>query len=491
MKRINPQLLKEAQAAMPPAPALHANGNGYHNPPPPDADAIAAVAAASIAEWKPEPNPFPLDALPKPVANIANRWALEYNLPVDYYPAGQLACASGAIGNTYQIQYTYDYLEPLMVWFIVVGGPGIGKSPALKKGLKPLLELQRQRSRQLKKDIAERDAAKAEGRPPQPIKFEQSIVENTTFEALCKIIDANPHGILGFHDEFVAFLKGMNSYKNQGGTDLEQFLKIFNRGDLIINRSYLDFPMHMDFPFITLSGGMQPGILHELVDHNKMNVGLFQRLGIFYPVNQLIPIPTEAIPDQRADDEWREIIDRLRNLPASEDGKPITLNLSEKAYKTMRAHKTHVEQNLINPNRDDENLCAIYIKQISYTFRLAGILELLDLCANADDDYLKALSLADMKKLQIQESSIHRAIRISDYLTFNSLKVMARTESPVAALNTRNKALYEALPVIVSRKIATTAAMKLGVSEATARRLIYDKNLFAQTPGGDYRKLYT
>jgi hypothetical protein len=490
MKPLNKDLLKAAQAAMPAAPPLNANNNGHHTPPP-DADAIAAEAAASIAEWKPEPNPFPMDALPKPVASIARRWAVEYNLPVDYYPAGQFICASAAIGNNYQIQYTYDYLEPLMIWFIVVGGPGIGKSPALKKGLKPLLELQRQRSRKLKIDLAERDALKTEGKPTFPIKFEQIVVENTTFEALCKIIDANPHGVLGFHDEFVAFLKGMNSYKNQGGTDLEQFLKIFNRGDLIINRSYLDFPMHMDFPFITLGGGMQPGILHELVDHNKMNVGLFQRLGIFYPVNQLIPIPTEAIPDQKADDEWREIIDRLRNLPTSDDGKPIILNLSEKAYKTIRAHKTHVEQDLINPNRDDENLCAIYIKQISYTFRLAGILELMDLCANNNEDYLKTLSLADMQKLQIQEASIHRAIKISDYLTFNSLKVMARTESPVAALNTRNKALYEALPVIVSRKIATTAAMKLGISEATARRLIYDKNLFAQTPGGDYRKLYT
>jgi hypothetical protein len=101
------------------------------------------------------------------------------------------------------------------------------------------------------------------------------------------------------------------------------------------------------------------------------------------------------------------------------------------------------------------------------------------------------LSHADMAKHTISAASIHRAIKLGEYFTRNSLKILTRTEDPVAALPVKQFHLYEKLPHTCTSGFAVEVAARLNISEKTARRLVRNRQLFAQTKDGSYRKLFT
>ncbi|MCB0518920.1 MAG: DUF3987 domain-containing protein [Saprospiraceae bacterium] len=482
--------IKRALKELPKGPAQPSpDGNGH---PPADTDAIAASVKEQFDKDEGPKNPFPIHALPKTIAGIANQWANYYNLAPDFYVAAQLAAAAAVVGNAFRIEFAYSYTEPLMLWNVIVGAPGTGKTPALKKGLQPVLNAQYQLSRAMEAEMAQYELNRAAGvTPNKKPDLRQLVTENTTFEALVKIMYANKRGVMGFHDEFMSFLKGMNAYKNSGGSDLEQFLKIFNSSELIVNRSSLDYPLHIRRPFITLCGGTQPGILHQLVDSNKMNAGLFGRIAWFYPDNQLIPVPSDAIPDEKPDNQWAGIIKTLQGLPTNfaEAFEPTILKMHPKAFKLFFDYKVEKEQKTIN-QIEEENLKQVHIKQFSYTLRLAGLLELLELCCNTDPVFLVNQSVGSMAKTTVGQESVERAILISDYLTANSMKVIARAESPISALSPRQKILYEKLPFVVMPSEAKEIAHKAGMSDSTAKRLLGNDAIFKLLGTGAYQKKF-
>jgi hypothetical protein len=126
-----------------------------------------------------------------------------------------------------------------------------------------------------------------------------------------------------------------------------------------------------------------------------------------------------------------------------------------------------------------------------YVLRIAAIIQLLEFASEGDDGFHSNLSHANAAKIKITKTAINRAITIMDYFTRNSLKILMRTESPVAALPSRQQALYENLPLL----IRTTKAIEIGegvkISKSTVKRLIYNTRLFKPQPDGSYRKLYT
>jgi hypothetical protein len=100
------------------------------------------------------------------------------------------------------------------------------------------------------------------------------------------------------------------------------------------------------------------------------------------------------------------------------------------------------------------------------------------------------LSHADIAKHRISKPSIERAIKLAEYFTRNSLKILTKTEDPVAALPPKERHLYKKLPHTRQSGYAVEVAARIGISEKTARRLIRNRALFAQTREGSSRKLF-
>ncbi len=469
----------------------HSNGHNEHH----DADAIAEAVKAHIAADKEKPNPFPLGALPKYLQHIVNHWHKVYRRPIDFHGTSILAAACAAIGNTFHVEYVVGSTQPLAGWFVIVGPPSSAKSPIMRTCMKPLFEMEKAFRKNLDDDNAQweidRNAAsqKKLKEPPKP-QLEQRILNDATIESLIKVL-MQPvcwKGVMAFKDEFIGLMKGMNSYK-QGGQDLEHYLSMWSGMPIVLNRSGMEYAGFVESPFVGMLGAIQPGILSGLTDGGKVANGFLFRLLFGYAEDIKIPLPSKEIPDQSHYETYRTAIHRLYNLPTSPDRQPTTIRMDQDAFREYEKHKTHVEQEIIN-NTDDENTQSLYGKMVDYVLRIAAILELLEFVGEGDDRFFKNLNHNDMAKIKITKPSINRAIQIMDYFTRNSLKILMRTESPIAVLPKRQQALYEKFPLTITSATAKEIGEKLGMSESTVKRLLYNNKLFKAQADGTYRKLF-
>ncbi|MDF1867305.1 MAG: DUF3987 domain-containing protein [Saprospiraceae bacterium] len=466
------------------------NGQSY------TAEDIATLARQAIKNDDTQPNPFPIKAFPKPLQAIIRHWHAVYRRPIDYHGGSILAAASGAIGNAFQVEHVVGDVEPMSLWIVIVGPPSSAKSPIMRTCLKPLFKKEKEYSKQHKEDIIawqrKRDNAESKDRrkmeDQRPIR-PQRIVGDATIESLIKIFPNNWKGVLSFKDEFIALMKGMNAYKS-AGQDLEHFLSMWSGTPIMLNRSSLEDAVFIESPFISILGAIQPGILSGLTDANKISNGFLFRLLFCAPQSVKIPKPSQEVPNPEYFEEYNKIIQRLNELPTAPDFTPTILKMDAKGFRRYADYKTNIEQNIMNET-EDENIKSLYGKILAYTLRLAGILELIELATMSDDGYWENLSYADISHHKISLSSVNRAILLTHYFTENSLRILAQSENPVAALPRKQYWIYEKLPQVCSSSLAVQVAQKMGIGEKTARRLIYNKKLFAQNKDGTYRKLYS
>ncbi len=471
-----------------------ANGNGQ--PDMPDIDKLAAIVKAAIEAEKDEPNPFPLDTFPKPLADIVRHWHTVYRRPIDFHGGSIIAAASAAIANNVHIEHVAGSVQPVACWCVIVGPPSSAKSPIMRTCMRPLFEREKLHRKNLKEDLEDwkTDKARAsknkEQEPPKP-ELQQRIVNDATIESLIKVLMQAScwKGVIAFKDEFMGLIKGMNAYKSNG-QDLEHFLSMWSGMPIMLNRSGLEYAGFVETPFVAMLGAIQPGILNGLTDGGKIANGFLYRLLFCFPEDVKIPLPSGELPRREVLEQYKVIINRLIDLPSHPEGKPTVLRMEANAFKAYEKYKTDVEQDIIN-RTDDENIQSLYGKIVDYTLRLATITDLLELVSEGDEVFWKSYSHKDLVKHRIAVQSIHRAIRLSEYFTRNSLKILMKTEDPVAALPAKQRHLYEKLPNSCTSGYATGVAQRIGIGERTARRLIRNRQLFAQNRDGSYRKLYT
>lgn len=60
------------------------------------------------------------------------------NFKVDYVAMSMLSAASAALGNTYRIHVKQDWDTNAALYIILVGRPGMGKTPPLQLAYKPI-----------------------------------------------------------------------------------------------------------------------------------------------------------------------------------------------------------------------------------------------------------------------------------------------------------------------------------------------------------------
>jgi hypothetical protein len=83
------------------------------------------------------------DALPAGWGAWITAEAAARACPRDYVAAALLGAASGWIGNSRRIAATFDWNEPVHLWFAPIGAPSTGKTPALR----PMVEASRKLER--------------------------------------------------------------------------------------------------------------------------------------------------------------------------------------------------------------------------------------------------------------------------------------------------------------------------------------------------------
>ena len=371
--------------------------------PRPDGITYGTVRKLAMVAQLPQPQPLPdslppvapfdpamlPDALRPWVADIAER----IGCPPDFVAVPAMVALGSALGRKVAIrpQRQTDWAEVANLWGLIVGRPGMLKSPALQQATAPLRRLavtaqghyaddsaawkQRQRLRELQADAAEKQARKAlsanadanvahllsldtEAEPT----LKRYSVTNATPEALGELMRQNPQGLLLERDEIMGFLRDLDreDHADHRAFMLETWA---GNGSFTFDRIGRGFNLHIPAMCLSIIGTTQPGRLRSYVSGavqgGAADDGLMQRFGMMvWPDAPTEWRDVDRWPDGEAKKAAWAVFDRLDKITpdavgamqdvapdGQADGLPY-LRFDDAAHACFLAWRTNLESRL-------------------------------------------------------------------------------------------------------------------------------------------------
>lgn len=283
--------------------------------------------------------PYPVDALPEPLRSFVHEAARCVGCPPDMVAVPLLIYAAGTIGSSYRIRIKRGYEKHAVLWGVVIGAPGSGKSPAdsLAREFIDVLQLaaferweDEHRAWVADHKMWEKDVKKnafAE-EPIEPV-LEHFYTTDATIEAISEIVKTSP-GIVATHDEIVGWVKSMDAYSGAAGRERAVYLELWAGRSLKTDRKSKDKgPLMAANPVVCVVGGVQPDLLDQLVGEAAKDDGFVDRFLWSWPDAS----PTEWSEDEV--DEWtrsgvQQVFSRLRFV--NPERQPVVLCDEAKAF---------------------------------------------------------------------------------------------------------------------------------------------------------------
>lgn len=362
---------------------------------------------------------FPVDVFPLQFKNFILQCNERLDTVIDYAGCSLLWAVSLIIGNSLQVKVKNGWYEVPVVWFSLVGNPGIGKTPSIRLMLSPLIKENNKKIKEYIEKKKEYDAyeklTKAEKEKHidvEPPPKKQNIVDDITMEALIDLHENVPHGVGIFKDELAGWLKDMNKYR--AGSDLEAWLSSWSGTSININRMSRAGSF-VEKPFLPVIGGIQPGILNTLYNDDKKDNGFMDRMLISFPEN-VVPQYNDKEIDYQAIEWYDMVLKRMINIidNVEEDRKKVIFCTNAKKMWIKKFNEISDKQ-----NSEDENeyFKSMYPKQKSYIPRFALILHIIHCSVNPDYDIAV-----------ISEQAMEGAIKLSDYFVAHAKKIKLDTK---------------------------------------------------------------
>jgi len=319
----------------------------------------AAEPEGSQAAINQDPEPLPDELLPvKPfnfalLPDVMRPWVEDIcdrmQCPPDFVAAGIMAALAGVIGRKVAIrpQARTDWTVICNIWALIVGRPGVLKSPALEQALAPVKRLaaiaadQHQQdaaafqieaqAAKLRKEAAEKSARQALAKNPdadlsnlftvsEPAtpQLKRYMANDTSPASLGELLRQNPNGLLVYRDEIVSLLKSLDREGQEEGRGF--YLTAWN-GDSPYTLDRIGRGLNLHIPAVCLSvlGGTQPGRLSEYIRHavkgGAADDGLIQRFGLLvWPDTGGKWQDVDRWPDTDAKNKAFKVFDYLNNL---------------------------------------------------------------------------------------------------------------------------------------------------------------------------------
>lgn len=414
-----------------------------------DADGVRAtieeLAAAEVEEPESVGPPldrfesFPLDVLPEPMQSYVRQSSAAIGCDPTFVALPLMSGIAAAIGNARRLEIKPEWSEPAIVWTAVVAESGTAKSPAMELALRPLRRLQDRAFAEHTAKLTEWEAAYARwevanavwkrsaaaavnaggdaGDPPaEPTRpaCGRMIAGDVTTEAIVRLLQENPRGILIAHDELSAWLGSFDRYSGgKGGGDSGRWLELFGGRALVVDRKGSGTE-YVPRACVSITGGIQPGILAQAVGREHRESGLLARLLVAKPPRR----PkrwSDATVDTAVADAMQRIFERLLGLMPEEVGdewEPLLVRLTPAARTTLvRFVNEHGE--LTASLTGDE--AAASAKLEGYAARFALLFHLVRV---ANLDAAHGPDLAD-------EASVEAGIRLARWFGREALRVYA------------------------------------------------------------------
>src|SRR5215211_8387671 len=158
--------------------------------------------------------------------------------------------------------------------------------------------------------------------PPDEPTLERTVVEDTTVEALATILESNARGVVNAPDELSGWVRAMNQYKSGKGSDRQFWLSTRSNNSIAVDRKGRAEPIIIPMPFVSVVGGIQPGILPELADGRED--GFLDRFLLSYPEPRRSRLTDDEISAEATAD-YTNLYDKLAGLEVreGENGEPV------------------------------------------------------------------------------------------------------------------------------------------------------------------------
>ncbi|MCA9266588.1 MAG: DUF3987 domain-containing protein, partial [Planctomycetales bacterium] len=346
--------------------------------------------AAQIEQFQ----PFPTSALPESIRGFVICCARAIGCDTSYLALPILTALAAAIGNTRRIQLKRGWSAPAIIWTAIVGESGTSKTPAFKMVMHPLrdrqckaLDAHAEAMKYYEVELAQydkvltswkRDKRTEEPPPtkPEPPSASRYIVSDTTVEALAPLLLANRRGLLLACDELAGWFGSFDRYSSgKGGSDSANWLSMHNGESITVDRKTGN-PRTIYVPeaSVSVTGGIQPAILHRALGVEHRESGLAARLLLACPPRRAKRW-TEADIAPEVESALTQIFDRLYDLQFTTDdnGVPraVIVGLTPDA---KEAWKEYYNRHAEEQNNLSGELSAAWSKLEEYAARLALVI---------------------------------------------------------------------------------------------------------------------
>jgi len=230
--------------------------------------------------------------------------------------------------------------------------------------------------------------------------LERALVDDTTIEALGPILVDNWRGVVILRDELAGWLGNMDRYarSQRGGGEAAKWIEMHGGRSIIIDRRHGE-PRTLMVPraAVSISGGIQPGILRQLITREHRDNGLLARLLMCWPPRRPRKW-SEAEPDESVTDAMETVYARLWELSpgADDDGEPAPIVVPMTAA-AKQAYVAYVDAHGAEQHQLDGDLAAAWGKLEGYAARLALLHHLVRAAAG---DHPDAEAGIDLESIQ-------------------------------------------------------------------------------------------
>ena len=423
---------------------------------------------------------FPLDVFPQNVQSIILDMTKYENYKIEFIATSMLSAVSAALGGTYRIRIKGDWQSNGTLYVILIGRPGLGKTPPLEAAFRPI----RKHDYALFKAYeAEMEAWKAAGENGRKPVLKRTIVSDFTPESLMLTHNNNPRSVVILVDEIMGMFNSVNRYTN--GQLIEQLLTAWSGGALDVTRVNSPVPVHIEHPCINIIGTTQTKRVHELLKKGFEENGLLDRILFVMPKS-----PKLSSWKNRDDDgertslaavRWENILNKVLALDydtEAEEKIPHVLSMDGEAREYFFSWwNRKVER--INRIEDDAEVDSREMKHPAHVARLALIIQVLRHASG--ESHLQFIDV----------SSVKAAIRLNDYFEESYTRIRSFVANDTC--EDPPKMLLSMLPDTFDTKTAITVGKERQcVSERTVMNYLKElchSRLLRKSKAGHYEKM--
>ena len=402
---------------------------------------------------------FPLEVFPQTVQSVILDMARYENYKTEFIATAMLSAVSAALGGTYRIRIKGEWQSNAALYIILVGRPGLGKTPPLE----------------------EWKAAGESGRKPV---LRRTVVSDFTPESLLLTHNSNPRSVVILVDEIMGMFNSANRYTN--GQLIEQLLTAWSGGALDVTRVSNTIPVHIEQPCINIIGTTQTKRVHELLTKGFEENGLLDRILFVLPKSREVPKWTDW--DDGGEDRasmaaarWEQILGKVLALDydtGEEERMPHVLSMDREAREYFFSWwNRKVER--INRIEDDAQVESREMKHPAQVARLALLMQVLRYAI--DESHLQSVDTASVKA----------AIRLNGYFEDSYRRIRSFVAEDMC--EDPPKVLLSLLPDTFDTKTAIAIGKELqNVSERTVMNYLKElcrSRLLRKSKAGHYEKI--